>query len=439
MGLKYVAYANTDDYTVTSTDAAWLNARAGSSTLAAGATGTTLDNASGWLNASTYTVNESFLHFDTSAMPSGGTATLYVTQNGTVTGRNINAYTDTWSGSGTSNFVAGATLAGTSIGSAAVLSNGTSAIVLGSYSVSSTYGLLLTEDVVESTSAPTATASIQLYAADAVVGAGKNPYLVVETSGSITTETITATGTTTITVGGGGANDPPSGTTAIQIESWGAGGGGGGGKGSGGAGGAYCLQTFSVTNGDVITLTVGTGGTAGSASGNGTSGGTSKATKSSVDYAVANGGANGVTASGSTVNGATATTGQISYAGGNGGAGGGGGTQGGGSGGGGAGSAGAGGAGAAGSTATSTTRPAAGTAGSPDGGAGGQGGAKVSTAGTGSAGGTGLGGSVPGGGGGGGSSSSPGGAGANGQIKVSWTTPIVVTRRHKARWAYFTT
>jgi len=63
----------------------------------------------------------------------------------------------------------------------------------------------------------------------------------------------------------------PAGVTSIKVEVWGGGGGGGGCKsvlgtsyGSGGGGGAYNVSTFSVNSGQTYTITIGTGGTAGS-------------------------------------------------------------------------------------------------------------------------------------------------------------------------------
>ena len=63
----------------------------------------------------------------------------------------------------------------------------------------------------------------------------------------------------------------PAGVTSIKLESWGAGGAGGSAqtatiglntRGGGGAGGSYASTTISVTTGEVITYTVGAGGTA---------------------------------------------------------------------------------------------------------------------------------------------------------------------------------
>lgn len=63
----------------------------------------------------------------------------------------------------------------------------------------------------------------------------------------------------------------PAGVTSIKLEAWGAGGAGGSAqtataglntRGGGGAGGSYASTTISVTTGEVITYTVGAGGTA---------------------------------------------------------------------------------------------------------------------------------------------------------------------------------
>jgi hypothetical protein len=74
--------------------------------------------------------------------------------------------------------------------------------------------------------------------------------------------TFTSTGTSTWTV--------PDGVTRILAEAWG--GGGGGSAFSGGGGGGYVAGTFSVTPGDVITLIIGAGGTAGTSTVNGGAG-----------------------------------------------------------------------------------------------------------------------------------------------------------------------
>ena len=85
-----------------------------------------------------------------------------------------------------------------------------------------------------------------------------------------TTRTLTFTSSGTWTV--------PADVTQITVDAWGAGGAGGGstsnnaGGGSGGGGGGYCINVFTVTPGQTINYTVGAGGTG--SNGNGTSGGT---------------------------------------------------------------------------------------------------------------------------------------------------------------------
>lgn len=85
---------------------------------------------------------------------------------------------------------------------------------------------------------------------------------------SQTTQNFTSSGSFTV----------PCGVTSITVQVWGGGGAGGGGNdntlngGSGGGGGGYCTQTISVTPGQVISYTVGTGGAGGT--GDGGDGGT---------------------------------------------------------------------------------------------------------------------------------------------------------------------
>ena len=68
----------------------------------------------------------------------------------------------------------------------------------------------------------------------------------------------------------------PAGVTKIMVEVWGGGGGGGfGANKPGGCGGGYGKEIISVTEGTIYTITVGSGGNAGTSSANGSSGGTS--------------------------------------------------------------------------------------------------------------------------------------------------------------------
>ena len=56
----------------------------------------------------------------------------------------------------------------------------------------------------------------------------------------------------------------PAGVTKVTIAAWGGGGGGGYGQnGAGGGGGGYCGQSFTVTPGETLTITVGKGGVGG--------------------------------------------------------------------------------------------------------------------------------------------------------------------------------
>lgn len=187
----------------------------------------------------------------------------------------------------------------------------------------------------------------------------------------------------------------PTGVTSVTVQIWGGGGGGGGSStsgsgGSGGGGGGYSTKTFTVTAGDNITYTIGTGGTAGiAAAGNGTSGTTTTLNHiPSVTSLVGNFGTGG--------NGNSGTSGT-------------------------------GGTGTGGSTNTSGIN---GTTGGANGGNGGNGGNAASTGGIGAANTVGAPGIIPGGGGAGGERSGgtnlAGGAGANGQIILTFTCPTYI-------------
>ena len=184
------------------------------------------------------------------------------------------------------------------------------------------------------------------------------------------TQTFTSSGTFIV----------PPGVTSIIVECWGAGGAGGGSSannngGSGGGGGGYCINTLTVTPGQVINYTVGTGnnGTVG----NGLAGG-----NTSFLTVIATGGGGG-----------GADKGAI-----------------------GVGGSGSGGTSTVGGNCTlGTNRGNAGGAGA-NGGAGGAGNVNNSNGNPGTA---------PGGAGGGGESTGRvGGAGANGQVIVSWDSQI---------------
>lgn len=173
----------------------------------------------------------------------------------------------------------------------------------------------------------------------------------------------------------------PCGVTSIQVECWGGGGGGAGDgtsnttAGCGGGGGGYSLAVISVTPGVVIPYTVGTGGAGGASGANGTAG-----TATTFSVVTAAGGAGGrAEAAGGGAGGAGSTTNGNN------------------------------------GLCTATTTGGAGGS-SPSGGAGGAGGANGVNGGVGSA---------PGGGGGGSGNRSggaeDGGAGARGQIRITYT------------------
>jgi hypothetical protein len=202
----------------------------------------------------------------------------------------------------------------------------------------------------------------------------------------------------------------PAAVTSITVETWGGGGGGGFGRsnngaaGGGGGGGAYTISTIAVTPGSSITFTVGAGGTGGTAAGvAATSGGTTTFNSAVPVVAIGGGAGTGMAVAGNGPGGSGGAGG--TYSGGNGANG----VQASGGGGGG-GSAGISSIGNAGSGITGGSAVAGG-------GAGGNG--ANNTAGTA--------GTIPGGGGAGGhrnGNNRAGGAGANGQIIVSWTQPI---------------
>lgn len=233
--------------------------------------------------------------------------------------------------------------------------------------------------------------------------------------GQTQTQTYNTAGNYTFTV--------PAGVSSIIVECWGAGGGAGGNSttsdgGGGGGGGAYSRSTLTVAPGN-YNLTVGGGGAGGTGAA-GTDGGNTWFGSSSTINAeggkrgsAPSGGQGGVYGVGGLASG---STGDIRYSGGNGGTGRNNNT---GQGGPGGSSAGTGANGTSGPSTWSTVSadPA------PDGGGmGGDGGTNGNH---------GSDGSVPGGGGGGsgdksnnGSSSRTGGAGADGQIIISWTPPV---------------
>jgi hypothetical protein len=221
----------------------------------------------------------------------------------------------------------------------------------------------------------------------------------------MSTQTFTTTGTWTA----------PADVHSVVVECWAGGGSGAADSGercTGGGGGAYSKKTITntIVPGTVYTVTVGTGGASRSGTGSpglvGNDGGESWFSTSGTVLAKPGKGGNlGNTSSGGPGGDSVAGTGDTKFSGGHGGntttsnttAGGGG----------------AGSGGAGGDVATNSTT--GGTAGTPDGGAGGSSNNNA----------TGNPGSAPGGGGGScivGSGSYSSGAGADGQVKLTWTT-----------------
>lgn len=197
------------------------------------------------------------------------------------------------------------------------------------------------------------------------------------------TDTFTSSGTWTA----------PAGVTSVTVEAWGGGGAGGGARGNpsgggGGAGGQYVQKVVAVVPGNSYAVVVGTGG-AGS-TGNGGTGGDSSFNGTTV---VAKGGAGGIAAVSNNTGGAAGAgstsggIGDVVVAGGNGSAG----------------------------------TAAQGGAGGSGGGVGGAGGAARSSSGNGNSG------NVAGGGGGGGfagnNADRSGGAGARGEVSITYTIP----------------
>jgi hypothetical protein len=218
---------------------------------------------------------------------------------------------------------------------------------------------------------------------------------------------------TTVTFTTNGNFTVPAGVTSLTVECWGAGGGGGRssstntGRGGGG-GGAYARSILSVTPGQIIAYTIGSGGTGGNLSAAANTGG-STVFGANLILAVGGGGvADNVNTAG--LGGlATSCIGDVRFNGGNGVNGAGGNS---GAGGGGAGSTQAGGNGAA---------QTGGSGGAVGGGAGGNGRTNA---------GAGFGGNTFGGGGGGGRkgggffpANQNGGAGAAGAVQITYTLP----------------
>lgn len=244
-------------------------------------------------------------------------------------------------------------------------------------------------------------------------GTIENATITFDTSGGALLVYTTTTTTQTFTASG--SFIVPAGVTALTVECWGAGGGGAGGSLAGGAnsggygagGGAYAkVNALPVTPGAVLPYVVGAGGTGAAVNNLGTNGG---ATSFNGTGCVAKGGTAATLAATGKGGAAGTSTGDIKFSGGGAGvavvAGGGGGGS----------SAGTAGNGtlAADNTGSGVGPGATAPSGGGNGGAGGAGNN------------LGIAGAVPGGGGGGGgggSSAGHGGAGARGQIRVTYTS-----------------
>lgn len=198
---------------------------------------------------------------------------------------------------------------------------------------------------------------------------------------SQTTDQITTPGSGTWTV--------PTGVTSITIQAWGGGGAGGASTvdkdgGSGGGGGAYSSKTIAVTPGDVISYTIGAGGT--TTAGNGNPGGTTTVAHIPTSTNMSAGGGAGGTLNANP-------------------------------------------AGVGGTASGGTVNNNGSTGGNGGGNSGGAGGNAANTAGGGGTGGAGGGNNTAGsngniiGGGGGGGEQASGGTGARGQVNITYTIP----------------
>src|ERR1044072_2899848 len=111
MGLKYLAYANTNDYGISSTDATYANARDGTGTLTATSTsGTGSLDVGQKLSAGIYTAAQAFYSFDTSGFPAGCSVHFLGVYNPVTGLPNLEIFEYAWSGSGTGNFRSGTAL-----------------------------------------------------------------------------------------------------------------------------------------------------------------------------------------------------------------------------------------------------------------------------------------------------------------------------------------
>lgn len=108
----------------------------------------------------------------------------------------------------------------------------------------------------------------------------------------------TAAGMAVFNLAGASTFTVPSGVSTVTVKAWGAGGGGGNGssstgKGGAGGGGGYAQADISVTGGESLSISVGTGGTSGTGSSQGGNGGGFSAVLRSTTYLVQAGGGGG--------------------------------------------------------------------------------------------------------------------------------------------------
>jgi len=217
--------------------------------------------------------------------------------------------------------------------------------------------------------------------------------------------------TVTFTTAGSSTWLCPAGVTSVRAECWGGGGAGGANGGSGGGGGEYASEAVvAVTPGTSYPYTAGAPGAGGAGAG---PAGADSSFAGDAFTVTGNGAAGGATFSAVTTPGGSGSSASVHFAGGTGGAGGT--THG--SAGGGGGSAGTGSAGNAGQAATSSANGAGASAVT----GGGPGGTGAGSGGTGSAPSSG-----PGGGGGGGDGGDNGGSGRAGQVRLTWTSELVI-------------
>ena len=425
-----VVYANASDFDVSgSVNATYSIAREASGSNSSGITST--DGRAGQSFTTSYTCYQSFLAFDTSAVPvvSALTATFKTTGASVGGAPNQTEVMELsrfdWTGSSVSNFRKGTELAALTVAGSGTKPNANNSafslsLSAGAFSSSSELKFVLAAQDQRLGNAPPTTGSRTLWAADAS-GTADDPYL---TLTPVTTEQqFTGAGTTV-------QWQVPAGVISLLgLHGWGAGQGGtvSTSQEGGGSGGDYALTgNHAVTPGETLHVRVGAGG------GPGVNGGDSWVSRNSdgsSPIVLAKGGGSG-----------SSNVGGTTFAGGAGAAAqGGGGSRGGSGGGGGAGSSAAGdpglntgGANADGKSGGAGGAPNGGTAGSggTSGNPGTSGGNVAETGGGGGGGGgggsgaNGAGGGIPSGGaGGGGNSGGNAGTGARGEVVIVYVTP----------------